>query len=379
MRTTESSLMRRILTPLRDRLTQKSKTSLMTRSPKPSTLLLPRNADEWVRELQHTRCTMPTLAPPKVTRRGIVRLFATQFRAVYASRTEVDFPDEEQPEEDDTDDDDDEKVDKPEKKAAKIFINNLRPYPLQRAVRLKTELAVATTLSLEDTITLALEAADEEDELAQTALIKGYELVPIKQKKDADNDDEAPSKPKKPAVKKNTAPPARANDVNPGNRAPPAPCEKCGGNHWNSECPTAEKPAFKPKFTRDNGRLRPNPPRKERVDTVDAHTPQQGPLTLNGHINGLEYPIVIDTGAGVTCVSSGFAEHLYQRTSCGVVTGRKTSAAVATGDSFTSDRYLRVTVALPRPAGYDTEISILALIIPGDVPKFLLGTDVLAD
>ncbi len=365
----------------------------------------PRTADDLRAQLADIRCG----DTPTVSRVANVREYCDEFVDLYTARAMVeadiatqlgssapetalvpleeaesplsddDHDDDEQPDDasDRQDDPPQAKADAFERAAAKLLRRNLAPAAFASVVDSRYQLARPSSLLAN--VALIQTVADEEDTLRDSAARfgisgqrpfrgRGQKVLnstttrgcavynPRANTDNRDNRDQCRPRDQRPG-------PKGANTQRPFDGSKARPCRVCGGQHWDRDCPQRR--------TRTNGGLRENP-RKAPVRAVSKG--MSSTITVNDRL----YPVVIDTGAGISCISEAAACDQEEN---GIHRQRGPPVLATTAGEATirSNEYIGSRLSVSNICGWPVRFAGDLLIIPGDKLQVLIGTDLLED
>ncbi len=259
------------------------------------------------------------------------------------------------------------KADAFERAAAKLMRQGLRPTAFANVVKSRYELA--RPASIADTVALIQVVADEEDTLRDNAARfgitgrgpfrgHGYKATGAIHGCTVYNGRQPDNRERRSGPKGNTPRTERPFDSTKAR-----PCRVCGGPHWDRDCPKRR--------TRTNGGLRENP---RKVATRVMGKGMSSTVTVNDR----SYPVVIDTGAGISCISEAAASdlerHGFQRHE-----GPPVLATTAGESTIKSNTYMKSRLSVANICGWPVRFTGELLIIPGDTEQVLIGTDMLED
>ncbi len=152
-------------------------------------------------------------------------------------------------------------------------------------------------------------------------------------------------------------------------------CRHCGGAHWDSDCPkhqeaTDPKPEQKV-YSRDNGSLRAKPTPKVQANTAQADEDEI--LTAQALINGKEYSVVVDTGAGKSFISSRTLHNLKEVDNVRTSPAPALNVVQADGSVTKCNERVTLTLTIPKLAKIPVRFEQAFYVIPGGTHKILLG------
>ncbi|KAG9397382.1 hypothetical protein J8273_0872 [Carpediemonas membranifera] len=329
-----------------------------------SKFLAPVDKLSLVKELEAVTCQV---SEKRITS---IRAYVSAFSAVFSKAEDIEESDSDEDEEEQEEDEED--ISPFEKNARKIFLQGIRPSTFRKVLDFELK-EHPKRKSLADAYELSIALAQEDDDARAKAIRFGhYQAGKSSTRKKGTAAGGQPPRLPVPGAVASGAPEKsstlKPNDVNPALKPPHRACGKCGGWHWDNQCPNGAPMRSR----QEGGGLRSNPKKKEPIEANLLDTDPDEPLKVSGRINDQEYSFIIDTGAPKSIISAASAEALGLQT----VTGPTLRFRMANGSISTTNHYTEAWLHLTL-AGAPTRFKAKFAILSGDREKILIGTDIL--